>query len=151
MNREIKEALDHIAESDEKGRLRPEAVVEKAKARSSPLHDWFTWDDSRAAAKCRLDEARVLIRSYSVVIEQTHPVTTRAYVSLKSSRLQGGGYTPIQRILSDRELHAEMLGDALEEIAEVERRYGHLRELQTVFEEARKVKRRTRIEHAHPA
>jgi hypothetical protein len=142
VNREIREALDQIADSDEKGRLRPEAIIERAKGRSSPLHSCFTWDDGKAASRWRIEEARGLIRSYSVVIEQAHPVVTRAYVSLKSSRVQGGGYTPIHRILSDRELHAEMLGDALEEIADVERRYGHLRELQTVFEEARKLRRR---------
>ena len=151
MNREIKEALDQIAESDEHRRLRAEAILDRAKTRSSPLHPCFTWDDGKAAARWRIEEARGLIRSYSVVIEQAHPILTRAYVSLKSSRVQGGGYTSIQRILSDRELHAEMLRDALEEIGEVERRYGHLRELQPVFAEARKVKRRAKVAKVEPA
>lgn len=142
MKREIKEALDEIAQGDESGRLQPHAIVERAKARSSILHKCFTWEDGKAAALWRLEEARSLIRSYSVVIEQKPPLMTRAYVSLKSVRAKGGGYTPIQHVLSDAELHQEMLRDALEDVAEVERRYGHLQELQPVFVAAREVRRR---------
>jgi hypothetical protein len=142
MKREIKEALDEIAQSDASGRLQAQAIVERAKARSSVLHQCFTWEDGKAASLWRLEEARGLIRSYSVVIEQQPPVTTRAYVSLRSVRARGGGYTPIQRILSERELYEEMRRDALEELADVERRYGHLAELQPVFRAVHKVRAR---------
>lgn len=142
MKREIKEALDEIAQSDESGRLRAEAIVERAKARSSILHQCFTWDDGKAGALWRLEEARGLIRNYSVVIEQQPPITTRAYVSLRSVRAKGGGYTPIQRILSERELFEEMRRDALEELADVERRYGHIADLQPVFRAVGKIRNR---------
>jgi hypothetical protein len=148
MKKAIKEALDEIAQADAEGRLQPHAVVERAKARSSPLHDCFTWDDTKAGALWRIEEARGLIRTYRVVIEQKPPVTTRAFISLKSSRARGGGYTPIERILSDADLHQEMLRDALEDVAEVERRYGHLQELQPVFVAARRVRRRIGKEKA---
>jgi hypothetical protein len=142
MKREIKEALDEIAQSDASGHLRAETIVERAKARASVLHSCFTWDDTRAGTLWRLEEARTLIRSYSVVIQQQPPVKARAYVSLKSARSHGGGYTPIMRILTDEDLLKEMLRDALDDVAEVERRYGHLQELQPVFVAARKVRRR---------
>jgi hypothetical protein len=142
MKREIKEALDEIAQSDASGRLQAQAIVERARARSSVLHKCFTWEDGKAASLWRLEEARALIRSYSVVIEQKPPIITRAYVSLKSVRAKGGGYTSIHRVLSDEEMRQELLHDGLEELAEMERRYGKLQELQPVFMEAREVRRR---------
>jgi hypothetical protein len=154
MKREIKEALDEIAQGDPSGRLQAQAVVERAKPRASILHQCFTWDDSKAGALYRLEEARGLIRRYSVVIEQQPPVTTRAYVSLKSVRLKGGGYTPIQRILSERELYEEMRQNALEELAVMQKRYGHIADLQGVFREADRVRARVgrakQHAHAHP-
>lgn len=153
MNREIKEALDEIAQSDSHGRLQAKVIVERAKARSSVLHKCFTWDDTKAGALYRLEEARGLIRSYSVVIEQKPPITTRAYVSLKSVRMSGGGYTPIQHILSERELYEEMRQNALEELAEMEGRYGHIAELQPIFREAQRLRARvpkTKQTPAHP-
>jgi hypothetical protein len=139
----IRAALDEIAQADERGQLRPEAIVAQARAKDSVLHGCFTWDETRAAEHWRLHEARVLIRTYTVVIEQDPmPVTTRAFVSLKSARINGSGYTPIQRILSDAQLHAEMLGNAFEDLEQMERRYGHLQELRPVFRELRRARAR---------
>lgn len=45
------------------GTLTPDAVLAAAKAKSSPLHDLFTWDTNEAAMKWRLEEARTIIRS----------------------------------------------------------------------------------------
>lgn len=152
MKKEVKEALDQIAESDEHGRLHPEDIVEHAKARGSVLHDYFTWDDGRAAHQWRINEARDLIRSYAVVVEQVPPITTRAWVSLKPDRLQGGGYTSIGRILSQKEQHAQMLRDALEDFESLRLRYEKLHELQPVFAAVRKVRRRhTKAKETHAA
>lgn len=60
------EALEEIRISH-KGELRPEDVVKSAKAKGSPLHGAFTWDDSKAASEFRLQEARQLIRSVVLV------------------------------------------------------------------------------------
>lgn len=140
MKLEIQELLNQIAHLSADGKLHPEDVIEHARVPTSPLHSFFTWDDRKAAQRWRLEEARGLIRRYSIVVQQQPIVTTRAFVSLKSARLHGGGYTPIQQILSDRDLYQEMLRNALEELGNVERKYGHLRELQPVFAAARRVR-----------
>ena len=57
------------------GVLTCEAVVREARAKSSPLHGYFTWDDSRAAERYRLIEAGRLIAT--VKIEYT-PKKSRA-------------------------------------------------------------------------
>lgn len=150
MKQAVREALEQILAEDDAGVLRPEVIVERAKARSSPLHDFFTWDDTRAAHAWRVNEARDLIRSYSVVIQQQPPIKTRAFVSLKSVRAKGGGYLPLARVMSDRELHAEMLRDALDDLEWWRKRYEKLQELQPIFAAARRVRRRVtrkKVEH----
>src|ERR1051325_10889490 len=139
----ISKELDKLAHEDEHGTLRPEAVLEAARDPESPLHRCFTWDDDEAAYAWRLNEARMLIRTYKVVIEQVPvPVKTRAYVSLKSARVARTGYTPIRRVLSEPELHAELLRNALEDLEATESRYGNLRELKPVFTAVRRLRRR---------
>lgn len=56
--------------SEEKdGGLRPEDVVAAATADpSSPLRKGFTWDDGKAADKCRRQEAAKLLKSVWVVV-----------------------------------------------------------------------------------
>lgn len=146
----IRAALDQIAEADERNRLRPEGVVDHARSPESALHACFTWDDRIAGEQYRLVQARHLISQYYVVLHQEPtPVVARAYVSLKSVRVQGGGYTPIRRVLSEPELHAEMLRNAREDLDAMERRYGHLQELKPLFAMWQRVRRRVAKEK-HP-
>ena len=53
---------------DETGRLTPSLVLSAAKDPQNPLHKHFEWDDSVAARKYRIDQARALIRQVSLVI-----------------------------------------------------------------------------------
>lgn len=64
----VGEELDRIR-IDRGGILKPENVVEEAKASSSPLHGCFEWNDEKAANEHRKWQARDLIRSVSVVYE----------------------------------------------------------------------------------
>ena len=51
-----------------KGVLTPADVVKDASDESSPLHSYFTWDDTEAAHQYRLDQARTLIRNVKVEV-----------------------------------------------------------------------------------
>lgn len=53
---------------EREGKLTPEAVVKAAKSMASPLHDCFEWDDSEAASRYRLWQARELIASIRIEI-----------------------------------------------------------------------------------
>lgn len=48
------------------GLLTPNDVVADAKSETSPLHSFFTWDDTEASHQFRLDQARSLIRNVQV-------------------------------------------------------------------------------------
>lgn len=67
------------------GKLTPEKVVEVAHEETHPLHVCFEWDDSKAGHQYRLWQARSLIRSVKIVIEDK-PVP--AFVNVKVGEVQ---------------------------------------------------------------
>jgi hypothetical protein len=64
------EELERIRNANN-GRLETSEVVRWAAEETSPLHNWFTWDNEKAAAEFRLEEARFLIKSIVVITEKT--------------------------------------------------------------------------------
>lgn len=116
------------------GRLTPNDVLEEAKARSSPLHKAFVWDDTEAAHKFRLGQASYLIRSIEVVVSasKSKPAgNVRAFVSVKRERDRS--YTSISHAMSDVELRQQVVADALKELQAWRQRYEKLSEFSKVF------------------
>lgn len=131
----------------QKGVIAPHAVVDAAKDPDSALHSCFTWDDSEAAHKYRLEEARRLLRVYVVEVQSGGKVVpARAYVSLSSDRKSGGGYRAIVDVLSDADLKSQLLQDAFREFETFRQKYESVQELEPVFEAAKKVERKHREE-----
>ena len=119
------------------GVLQPQTVVEAARDPKSPLHDSFDWDDTEAASKWRLHQARQLIR----VLVRYEPVTggktvpVRVFVSLTPDRKEdGGGYRLSQSVFSDDDMRRQLLVDARREMARFREKYSALTELAKVFE-----------------
>ena len=66
---------------EREGRLTPENVLNEAKKKDSPLNGHFTWDDTEAAARYRLIEARTLIRRVKIeVIHRDMPLDVVRFV-----------------------------------------------------------------------
>lgn len=98
---EVAQALRAIARRNG-GLLLPEKVLEAAEADpDSPLRPHFTWDDTEAAHKRRLDEARTLIRSVKVVTETaTYTVETVAWVQNPNKQGNEPGYVSVESLRS---------------------------------------------------
>lgn len=110
------------------GRLKPEHVVEAARPKESLLHGCFDWDNTRAAAKWRLHQARhLLLVSVTVIAKKK----TRMFVSLKSERNKG--YRVVSYVLSTKKLREQMLRDAYEDLRILQNKYSTLSELSKVF------------------
>ena len=63
------------------GRLTPRAVIDAARPKGSPLHRYFEWNDGRAAAAYRLDQARFIIRHVRIIIvTETRTLSSVVYV-----------------------------------------------------------------------
>ena len=126
------------------GILKPEVVVQKARAKSSPLHSRFTWDDTEAAEQHRLWQARQLI-SVSVELIEGVENPVDVFVSLTPDRGKGArGYRVMTDVLSDKELKEQMLIDALNELRVFQQKYSRLKELSEVFRAVKRFRRKIR-------
>lgn len=119
------------------GILRPADVVREAKAKTSPLHKCFEWDDSKAAARFRLEQARQIIRC-TVTLVGTDPTPIRAYASLESDRASGDSYREITSVVSSRTHYEELLAQGLREANSWAARYQRFKELGGIVREIRR-------------
>jgi hypothetical protein len=130
----VEAELRRIAE-EHGGILRAQNVVEEAGQPASPLHEYFTWDNTAAAHHWRLQQARGLIRLLlDVRPVQQRTIQARLFWSLGPDRsTPGGGYRLLQQVLEVRTLREQLLTDALSELEHLQLKYQSLTELANVF------------------
>lgn len=120
---------DRIAVLQKEKGERPGAhdVVEDARPEDSPLHPCFEWDDSEAAEKWRMAQARRLLASFEEVvidergIEHRHP----ACVSVSVGR-EPSAYMNTRMAMSQPDTSAIVIAEAKAALAGWSRRYRHL-------------------------
>ena len=80
-----------------------EVLVQEAADKASPLHPCFEWNDSFAATQYRLEQARLVIRSLMVVVQENddeEPIQVNAFVTFEDQP----EYLSIQTVIADEEL-----------------------------------------------
>lgn len=136
--------LERLIDSNDQ-RLVPEKVVETAENPMNPLHHLFEWNDAQAAQAHRVEQARHLLRSVQVTIitNKGQEITTRMTVTTERHKQPGKHYySTTEYALSNEELRAQVLKQALLELTAFRRRYAELSELAQVFHIIQKVTRR---------
>ena len=119
------------------GKIHPRDVVNEARADNSPLHNSFEWDDAKAGEAYRIEQARGIIQLSVTVLPNTN-APIRAFVSLSTDRITGGGYTPVESVVSDLDMRRIMLKDATTELEIFVRKFDGIKELLGVVAEAQK-------------
>jgi hypothetical protein len=90
----VRDELELIRKRNPDGLLVPEEVVEYARNPNTALHARFVWDDTEAARRYRVEQARGIIRFEMTVMRATNkPI--RAYVRVKPA-----GYSEITQVLA---------------------------------------------------
>lgn len=122
------------------GVLTPEEVLAHAENKKSVLHSCFEWDDTEAARRYRIEQARELIR-VSVVIIENDSAPVRAFVSIIDDRLEGkpGGYRETETLIKTKDGREAILKTALWELKAFQKKYSNLKELFGVFQEINKL------------
>jgi hypothetical protein len=118
------------------GHLTPEAVLEDARSPRSPLHQFFEWDDSKAAEQHRLATARTLTRAvaYRVkVLEGDAAKYTPMFVRLREGEDEKPVYVPLTRAMASPSLRDQMLDNARRDLETWIRRYRTLTALANVM------------------
>jgi len=123
------------------GILRPVDVVEYAENPKTDLHRFFCWDDTEAAYRYRLWQARQLIRVVVHTIpSMSEPV--RAYVSLKPDRMNGGGYRTLDSVMRNDRLREVLLVQARRDMETFIAKYETLVELADVIRAMKKTRKK---------
>ena len=114
-----------------------EQVLTLAKDPGTELHKCFEWDDSVAAEKWRLEQARQVCRSFVVQIEteKTKPTVYRLVQHDSEDRV----YRPVTFTVRNEDMYSSLLKQAKDELAAFKRRYKSITELETVIEEIDRV------------
>ena len=123
---EIMEICDDIESAS------PQAILEKARDETTELHRCFTWDDSIAAEKWRINEARLVTRQ--LVIKEVEVPKDRPEIRLFYKTDNESGYKPTQIIVKQEDEYKQLLARAYSELRAFKRKYSMLKELQEIFE-----------------
>jgi hypothetical protein len=138
----------------ERGDINPKYIVEKARDKSNLLHNVFEWDDSIAAEAYRIDQARCLIRSLVVIVDDNketgkdncaqggddYKSETRAVVSVSFKENQPKSYYTIDKVINSDYAQSMLLKQALRDIEIFKEKYRCLKELACVFASFEKAK-----------
>jgi hypothetical protein len=118
------------------GVLTADIVLEDAQDDDSPLHDGFEWDNTVAAERYRLEQARYLLRSVVVKdMEGYVDEEVRAFVVVKMD--DANTYVSTQVALTDDEMRSKVLLQAHRDLDALERKYHELSELAEIFRNAK--------------
>jgi hypothetical protein len=70
-----------------KGVLKPQQLIDDAQSFNSPFHNLFEWDNTKAAKKYRLGQARDIINHIVVVMEvENKEMDARAFFSVRTGK-----------------------------------------------------------------
>ena len=117
----------------EQGRFfTPAAVVHASRPEDAPLHPVFEWDDRKAAAAHREEQAKSLIRNVVVVNpDKPEQAPFRAFVSVQLED-EGHRYTTVAHAMSVPDLREQVLAQAQVDMRSFERKYQRFMDLSEV-------------------
>ena len=111
----------------------PRQVLDLARNPKTELHKCFDWDDSSAAEKWRLRQARDVCQSFTVVIE-TEKGHEKSYRLVQHDR-EERVYRPVTFTMRNEDMYEQLLKQAKQELASFRSRYKSITELESVIDE----------------
>jgi hypothetical protein len=112
----------------------PAEIVEKAKDESTELHKCFEWDDSIAAQRWRLQQARQIVCFLVYEEEKKEETKEQAPIRFFVKASPSRGYQPTKLVVRDKDEYQAMLDRAVRELKAFKEKYQRLSELEAVFD-----------------
>ena len=131
--------------SQNKDKITSKIVIEDAKKKSSPLHDAFEWNNSKAADKYRLHQAALLVGHIFEVYVYNNKKVERpmCYNFYKGEKVRYS--MTAETIMKRTDLKQRMLAQALWEISSWQNRYNQYEDLIKIFNAIKNVKKKLKI------
>ena len=116
--------------------VKPEQVLDKARNESCELHKCFDWNDSSAAEKYRLFQAKQVINHLIVVthdVEEPEKEPVQFRVMLKNEKTKDSGYKQTIVMVRDEDEYQKLLQQAYAELHSFKQKYSCLSELADII------------------
>jgi len=126
-----REELEKIRVRD--GMIRPEVVVEDARAKDHPMHSAFEWDNKKCGEYWRVHQARMLINTIMVEVMDVGMSAYEVVIPVEDKGRKG--YYSVEQIMSDDELRKQVLRNALKLIKYWRGKYMQYKELEGIINE----------------
>lgn len=111
----------------------PAQILDKARDDGTELHKCFEWDDTKAAERWRIQQARQIVCSL-VIKETDDDATNKPEIRVFYKTDNSSGYKPTTLIMRDQDEYQKLLSRALSELAAFKGKYKSLTELDELFE-----------------
>ena len=119
-----------VAEEIGDGKFDYKDIVEKARDESTELHKCFEWDDTKAAEKYRLQQARNVVQMLVFTPTKKEEQPLRVFQITQDKNV----YQPTKLFLQNKSEYEALLERALRELEAFKKRYSTLAELEEVFD-----------------
>lgn len=119
------------------GGLTPKALLDASRDVNAPLHKEFTWDDTEAAEKWRLEQARLLIAHVRIVTvsDTEERQSVRGFVSTPGRQ---SVYVTMNTALHNEQYRSYLLEQARRDTETYIAKYRRVQELASVIDEMNK-------------
>jgi hypothetical protein len=115
------------------GILRPSDVVNEAKKHSSPLHNFFEWNEKKAAESFRLWQARYLIGAIEIKVAYHPEQNGKLFNNVKIHNI-GKAYVTREEVLGNKDFYEQTLKTAYQKFLYYKEQYMHFKELHPIFD-----------------
>lgn len=112
-------------------------IVEMAKNKSSAMHKYFEWNNTKASSEYRKIQAQRLVRNFVLVrIEpETEKKEKTVFRLVEATSSRKNEYAPVKFFLQNRDEYSELLKRAKIELESFKKRYAAIVELDAVIRE----------------
>lgn len=124
----------------ENGSVTKELVVDAARPEESVMHKIFEWRDDVAAEKWRCQQAKQMLSSLHVVVQesteaQPKAITVRAYVNteLEDGRKKATYFSVVRAMQPNTETRDNVIANAMRELEEFNKKYRTISELKDII------------------
>ena len=125
--------LDGIRAKTGREDVTPEELLDASRDADSPTHAEFDWDDSVAAHKWRLEQARLIIAHIRIIrADSQSEYKERAFVSAPGGN---HAYVPLETALGKEEYREHLLNQAKKEMTVFIAKYRRIKELAKVIDD----------------
>jgi hypothetical protein len=109
------------------GKLSPQIIVDAARHNNSALHGFFEWDDTVAAEKYRIEQARTVIKMFVIEVPVGADIVITAQYQIAGTPAVDGEahYEDVLTILSDADKEYGLVVATLERARDILQRCPH--------------------------